>query len=244
MKYVRSNCMPIVSCFLFTLALHSSSVLAQAAMSPEEEAIYKNMVKSAGMDPDAQMAAIEQNKNVQHWANAELIHYHIVGVYQGEANVSSQPGTASGFVDVTDGVEIELDWKLSESKLVGTPHIQNSKSGVKNPHDSEPSCLPPILKGEYEHYDLLGIKDGVSGELELQVKTTYPAVEIVQFCTGSRKPIPAGSETTSEVLVVPSPVMFGMAIPDSDDLSFSPDRKSMIHKDGDWTWTFTPSVKK
>jgi hypothetical protein len=55
---------------------------------------------------------------------------------------------------------------------VGTPRIQNSKSVVTNPHDSEPSCLPPVLKGEYEHYDLLGIKEGLGGALELEVQTT------------------------------------------------------------------------
>lgn len=139
---------------------------------------------------------------------------------------------------------VDLDWKLSESRLLGTPIIQNSKSVVSNPHDSEPSCLPPVLKGEYEHHDLLGIKDGLGGALELQVQTTYPEVEVAQFCTGSRKPIPSGLKTRPEELVVPSPVMFGMALPDSDNLRISPDKKSMLQKQADWTWTFTPSVKE
>jgi hypothetical protein len=38
--------------------------------------------------------------------------------------------------------------------------------------------------------------------------------------------------------------MLGMALPDSDNLSISPDKKSMIQKKAGWTWTFTPSVKK
>lgn len=244
MKYVQSHPLPIILCFLLTLALQSGAALAQTKMSAEDEAIYRNMVKSAGMDPDAQMKAMKQNENAQRWTDAKLIHYHIVGVYQGKPNISSDPGKGSGFADVTDRVEIDLDWKLAESKLAGTPQIQNSKSMLKNPHDSERSCLPPVLKGEYEHYDLLGIKDGLGGTLELQVQTTYPIVEVVQFCTGSRKPIPAGRKTRSEALVVPSPVMFGMALPDSDNLRISPDKKSMIHKKAGWTWTFMPSVKK
>jgi hypothetical protein len=244
MKFVQPKPLAIAWCFLFTLAMQSGSALAQTKMSAEEEAIYRSMVKSAGMNPDMQMGAIKQNENAQRWTDAKLIHYHIVGVYQGKPNITSDPGKGSGFADVTDSVEIDLDWNLSESKPVGSPRIQNSKSTVKNPQDSERSCLPPILKGEYEHYELLGIKEGLGGALELQVKTSYPVVEVVQQCTGSRKPIPSGSKTRSEALVVPSPVMFGMALPDSDKLRISPDKKSMIQKNGGWTWTFTPSVKK
>src|ERR1035437_9493652 len=47
---------------------------------------------------------------------------------------------------------IDLKWKLAESKLVGTPSFQNTKSEVKNLRNGEPSCLPPVLKGEYEHF--------------------------------------------------------------------------------------------
>ncbi len=133
MKYVQSSPMPIALCFLFALALQSGSALAQTKMSAEEEAIYRNMVKSAGMDPDTQMAAIRQNENARRWTDAKVIHYHIVGVYQGKPNITSDPGKGSGFADVADRVAIDLDWKLSESKLVGTPRIQNSKSMVKNP---------------------------------------------------------------------------------------------------------------
>jgi hypothetical protein len=244
MKFVHFNSMSIALCFLFTLALQSSSALAQTKMSAEEEAIYRNMMKNSGMDPDTQLGAITQNENAQRWTDARLIQYHIVGVYEGKPNITSAPGKGSGFADVTDRVEIDLEWKLSELTLVGTPRIQNSKSVVTNPHDSESSCLPPVLKGEYEHYDLLGIKEGPGGALELQVQTTYPVVDVVQFCTGSHKPIPSGRTTRPEALVVPSPVMLGMALPDSDNLSISPDKKSMIQKKAGWTWTFTPSVKK
>lgn len=47
----------------------------------------------------------------------------------------------------------------------------------------ELSCLPPVLKGEYEHYELMAIKEGLGGALELQVQTSYPVVEVAQFCT-------------------------------------------------------------
>src|SRR5690349_15206309 len=107
------------------------------------------------------------------WASADVIRYHIVGVYQARTYIASD---GSGQADVTDGVVMDLTWKLSEAKLVGKPAFQNSKSSVRNVADREPKCLAPILKGDYEHYEVLGIKDGMAGSLELQVRTSYPQV--------------------------------------------------------------------
>lgn len=177
------------------------------------------------------------------WGSVDVVRYHIVGEYQGQPNITSNPGVGSGRADVTDRVVIDLKWKLSESKLVGTPNVENAKSVLKNPRDMEPSCLPPVLKSEYEHYELLGIKDGLGGALELQVQTTYPVVQVAQSCTASPKPVPAGRNVRPEELVVPSPVMLGMPLPDSDNLRISPDKKSLIHKKPGWTWTFTPSTE-
>ena len=123
------------------------------------------------MDMDAMMK----------WGAADVIRYHIVGVLPGQPHLASG---GSGQADVTDGLIVDLTWKLSESKLVGTPTFQNVKSVVKNVADHEPKCLPPVLKGEYEYYDVLSIKEGLTGGLEFQVKTKYPVVEVVQFCTG------------------------------------------------------------
>ena len=176
------------------------------------------------------------------WGSADVISYHIVGVYQAQTNVIGG-ANAIGYADVTDRVVIDLKWKLSESKLVGKPVFQNEKSVVSNLRDYEPKCLPPKLKGEYEHFELLGVKDGLGGALELQVRTTYPAAEVVQFCTGKFKPVPASIKTEPEELVVPSPVMLGMPLPDADNLRIAKDKKSLISKKGGWTWTFTPRIE-
>ncbi len=184
------------------------------------------------MDMDAMMR----------WSSAEVVLYHIVGVYQAQTNVVGGSNWI-GYADVTDRVVIDLKWKLTESKLVGTPSFLNEKSVVKNLRNPEPKCLPPVLKGEYEHYELLGIKDGLAGALELQVRTAFPAAEVAQFCTGSYKSIPASINTRPEDFVVPSPVMMAMPLPDSDDLRVSPDKKSLITKKGGWTWTFTPTLE-
>ncbi len=202
------------------------------------------MVKSSGGDPQTAADARKATDSSRRWTEGKdgIVDYHVVGVYQGRANVS---GDASwiAWVDVTDRVVIDLRWKLAESKLVGTPVIQNGKSDVRNPRNPEPSCLPPVLKGEYEHYELQAVRQGLAGALELQVKTSYPAVDVVQSCTGTRKSIPASSKVRPEELSVPSPVMLGMALPDSDNLRASPDRKSLVVKKAGWTWTFTPTVK-
>lgn len=245
MRTVLSSSTSISLCFLLTLLLPASHAVADQKMSPADEAIYKNMMKSTGVDPTMGMEAVKQNESNRRWTEGSgIVDYHIVGVYQGQPIITSDPGKGSGVADVKDRVVIDLKWKLSESQLVGTPSFKNTKSVLTNPRDLEPSCKPPVLKGEYEHYELLGIKNGLGGALELQVQTNYPVVEVVQFCTGSRKSIPAARKAHVEEMVVPSPVMFGMPLPDSDQLRISPDKKSLVTKKAGWTWTFTPSVKK
>jgi hypothetical protein len=227
-----------------TCVLQPQLAFAQQQMSAEDAAIYKEMVKRAGVNPDPMNDARKANESALTWASAKVVHYHIVGTYQGTPNISSEPGKGSGFADVTDRVVIELDWKLGEAKLAGVPTFENTKSVVTNPHDSEPSCLPPVLKGEYQHFELLGVKDGLGGALEMQVQSVYPAVEVVQFCTGNRKSIAVAVKTRLEELIVPSPVMLTMPLPDSDALRISPDKKSLVVKKAGWTWTYTPSIKK
>jgi hypothetical protein len=175
------------------------------------------------------------------WSRAQIVHYHIVGVYQAQTDVIGDANWI-GYADVKDRVIIDLNWKLSASMFVGTPIIVNEKSTISNLRNYQPGCAPPVLKGEYEHYDLLGMKAGMAGALELQVRTTYPAAEVVQSCTGTHKAVPGNIDVRPEDFVVPSPVMLAMPLPDSDDLSISKDKKSFIVKKNGWTWTFTPSI--
>jgi len=181
------------------------------------------------MDMDAMMK----------WGAADLIRYHIVGVYQGAPIIA---GDGGGIADVTDRVVMDFTWKLSEMKLIGKPTFQNFKSTVTKPRDRDGKCNPPVLKGEFEFYDVLGIKDGLSGSLEIQVKTAYPEVDIPQMCTGKPKAVPAKNDIRLEQFVVVSPVTFGMPLPDSDDLRISTDKKALIAKNDGWTWTYTPSI--
>lgn len=173
------------------------------------------------------------------WGAADLVRYHVVDVHKAQTHVA---GDGSGLADVVDRVVMDFSWKLSESRLVEAPAFQNTKSTAINLHDREASCLSPVLKGEYEHFELLAIKDGPGGALELQVRTSYPVIEVAQSCTASRKAVPAKVDTRSEDFAVPSPVMFAMPLPKSDDLAVSPDKKSFIVKKAGWTWTLTPDI--
>ena len=66
---------------------------------------------------------------------------------------------------------------------------------------------------------------------------------MAQFCTGKNKAVPGSVKKHPEELVMLSPVMLGMPVPESDNLRISKDKKSLIHKQAGWTWTFTPTLE-
>jgi hypothetical protein len=174
------------------------------------------------------------------WSAADVIKYHIVGVYSKKTDVVA--GTDIGYADVTDRVVIDLTWKMSEGKLVGTPTITNEKSTIKNLSNYDPKCNPPTLKGEYEHFTLLSIKDGIPGSAEMQVQRVYPPVNVIQFCSGAPKAVAGKTETTVEEFGVVSPMLFAMPLTDNKEVAISADKKSIIVTRNGWTWTFTPSL--
>ena len=174
------------------------------------------------------------------WASADVIKYHIVGVYSAKTDVVA--GTDIGYADVTDRVVIDLTLKLSEMKLVGTPTIVNEKSSLKNLANYEPKCNPPTLNGEYEHATVLSIKDGLAGSLEMQVQRSYPAAHVIQFCTGAPKAVAAKTETESTEAPVVSPMILAMGATGNKEVTISPDKKSIIVTKKGWTWTLTPTI--
>jgi hypothetical protein len=173
--------------------------------------------------------------------SADVITYRIVGVYSAKTDVVAGSSDV-GYADVTDRVVIDLTWKLSEMKLVGTPTVANEKSGVTNLANFEAKCSPPTLKGEYEHSTVLSIKEGLAGSLDMQVQRSYPAANVIQFCTGAPKAVAAKTETQPEELTVVSPMIFAMPATGNKDVTVSPDEKSIIVKKGGWTWTYTPTA--
>lgn len=176
---------------------------------------------------------------MQRWGNAKVVYYSVEGAYSGPTSMTRVMG---GMADVADHVSMTLEWSLGEAKLLKVTNLRNTPSRVSNLRDREPSCLPPVLNGSYEHATVLDVSTGFGGAIDLKVDRSYPAVGVAQSCTASRKSIPAEKKTSVETLVVPSPMMLAMGVPSSPQLSFSADKKSMIVRKGDWTWTFTPST--
>jgi hypothetical protein len=185
------------------------------------------MVQAQEMDMEAMMK----------WASVDTVKYHIVGDYQNKTQIAL--GQVA-YGDVTDRVVVDLKWRMSESKLVGKPTVVNTKTTVANLRDFEKACLPPVLKGDYEHYDLLNVKEGLGGMLEFQVKTVYPVVEVAQFCTASRKAMPAKVNDRPEQFFLPPATMMGY--PPTKEMGFTADRKSFIVKKEGWVWIITPSL--
>lgn len=177
---------------------------------------------------------------MQRWSSAERIYYSVEGVHSGAVSVTA---TMGGVADVVDRVSMTFEWSLTEAKLLKVTSLRNFPSEVKNLRDREPKCLPPVLNGPFELATILEVVNGLGGAIDMKIETRYPSSGVAQFCTASRKSVPAEVKVDVESMAVPSPVLMAMGAPTSEDLSYSKDGKSMILKKGDWTWTFTPSVK-
>ena len=176
---------------------------------------------------------------MQRWGSAKLVYYSVEGVHSGAASMTA---TMGGVADVVDRVSMTFEWSLTEAKLLKVTSLRNHPSEVKNLRDREPKCLPPVLKGTYELATVLEVVNGLGGAIDLKTERSYPAVDVAQFCTASRKAVPAEKKTSVQAMAVPSPVLMAMGAPATDKLSYSADRKSLVVKDGNWTWTFTPST--
>jgi hypothetical protein len=176
---------------------------------------------------------------MQRWGSAKVIYYAVEGSHAGAASMTA---TMGGMADVVDRVSMSFEWNLGEGKLIKVTSLKNYPSEVTNLRDREPKCLAPVLRGNYEQATVLEVVEGLGGTIELKVERSYPAVDVAQFCTASRKSIPAEKKNSVESIAVPSPMLMAMGMPTSSELSYSADRKSMIVRNGNWTWTFTPST--
>src|SRR4051794_39662911 len=90
------------TCLLVTSLMQPGRVFAQQKLSAEDEAMYREMVKRAGLNTSTASDVKKANEAAQNWGSAKLVRYHIVGMYQGMPNLSSDPGKGSGFASVTD----------------------------------------------------------------------------------------------------------------------------------------------
>jgi signal transduction histidine kinase len=104
-----------------------------------------------------------------------------------------------GVADVVDRVSMSFEWSLTESKLLKLIDLKNYPSEVKNLRDREGKCLPPVLKGTYELATVLEVVNGLGGALDVKIERSYPAVDVAQFCTASRKSVAAEKKINVQI---------------------------------------------
>ena len=226
----------LVSCLA---VLGAANVAHAQELTPEQQALFDQMVRNAGGDPAALKAAQAQAKANAQWN--DVVRYSAIGVYRERTNVSSDQNWLA-YADVSDRIEMQFDWKMSDAQLLGTPTIQNHKATLANPRNPEAKCAPPTVNGPFE-YDLKSVEQGIGANLRIHVQTSYPPVQVHQFCTGAMKSIPAKQRTQPQEFMVPPPTMLSMSLPAGGTVTRSSDGKSLILKNDGWTWTFTPRNK-
>ncbi len=202
-----------------TLAL-AAAVLAAAAIAHAQQ-------------PDADAIA--------RWTAAKVVHYHMTGVYDGPAVIAyNEP---AGQATVTDRVEIDLDWDVKASTIIGEPKIVNAASEVRELRNVHSSCPPPVPNGPYDHFDLKTIATS-RGALELNGIRSFPSIRVVSGCQGVEEPrtVRPWEQEVVERMVVPSPLMLVAPAHSVPNLTVSEDKASFTIKGGAWTWTYTPTV--
>lgn len=222
---------------LVALALSSPGHAQQ--LTPEQQAVFDDMIRKAGGDPEMVNAARAQAQVAAQYG--DVVRYSVTGVYQGRTNVSADANWMA-FADVGDRVSMQFDWQVSEVKLLGEVAIQNHTATLANPRNPEAKCAPPTISGPFE-YDLRTVDQGIGGTLRLHVQTRAPAVQVHQFCTGALKHIAARNSLGFIEFMVPPPTMLGMQLPATGPITRSSDGKSLVHQKDGWRWTFTPRSK-
>lgn len=182
-----------------------------------------------------------QDSAIAKWATAKVVHYRMVGVYDGTAVIAYRE--PAGSATVTDRVEIELDWDLKANAIVGEPKITNAAADVRELRNTHASCPAPTPLGPYDHLDLKTV--GTSGgALELKGVRVFPSIKVVSGCQGVQEPrtVQPWEQDVAERMVVPSPLMLAAPAGSDPNLTVSADKASFTIKSGTWTWTYTPTL--
>jgi hypothetical protein len=178
---------------------------------------------------------------IARWTAAKVVHYRMVGVYDGPAVIAYRE--PAGQATVTDRVEIELDWDVKANAIVGEPKIVNAATEVRELRNTHASCPAPTPQGSYDHLDLKAVGTA-GGALELKGVRVFPAVAVVSGCQGVQEPrtVRAWEQEVVERMVVPSPLMLAAPAGSDPNLTVSADKASFTIRSGAWTWTYTPTL--
>lgn len=201
-------------------------------------ALAAGLLTFAALTPAA--AQIDQAV-IMKWMDAKIIHYAVVGDYAGEDLVVNA-GT-NGYAPVTDHVEIDFNYDVTEGKLVGKPKFVDSKTVITGAlRNGADGCRAPTISGDYEHSTIESLTEGYGGQLAMMVRRDYPSAQMPVACTGGNESVAAHATTDQEDFIVPGIMMLAMKDAlTGDDLRVSKDGKSFIVKKAGWTYVYTPS---
>jgi hypothetical protein len=179
---------------------------------------------------------------LQKWMTVTVVHYAVTGEFSASAMVVNE-GT-NGIAQVGDRVEIGFDYDQTTATLVGEPTIKNFPSTLSPLRNGAEGCTAPTLHGPYEHFTLISLKEGLSGQLEMTAQRDYPAADMPRVCTGGAEAVPARSVTEVESFTVPGVMILAMPLDSTGSLIVSVDRATMMQVNGGWTWTYTPTPSR
>jgi len=185
-------------------------------------------------------ASAQMNRAVMlEWRGVQVVHYSVAGDDDGEAHVV-QAGTG-GIAPVRDHVEIAFDYDITKGTLVGSATFKDATTKMGALRNGAKGCRPPTISGTYEHSTIESLKQGLSGQLAMMVRTDYPAAQMTVACTGGNQAVAPRSETQQEDFIVPGIMMLAMGDTLTGDLTVSKDAKSFIVKRAGWTYIYTPA---
>jgi len=192
----------------------------------------------------AMLVAAPANAQMNHavmleWSGVQVVHYSVVGDYEGEALVVNA-GT-SGFAPVKDHVEIAFDYDMTKGTLVGPAKFKDAATQMGALRNGAKGCRPPTISSPYEHSTIESLQDGLSGQLAMMVRTDYPAAQMTVACTGGNQAVAAHTDLQHEDFFVPGIMMLAMGDALTGDVTVSKDASFFIVKRGGWTYIYTPS---
>jgi hypothetical protein len=184
------------------------------------------------------------------WTEVAVVRWRVVGEFTGEAVIlSGKQFTRSA--QVTDRVELEFDWDLTEMKAVGKPVLRNfpTKVGAFTPGPTTfGSCPAPRVEGTFELLTAVAVKEAMFAPA-IEAKRDqpggaipYPGPHATGTCGDAWDAAAPKSEVTTKGLPIPPPMV--LAMPPTKGIDITPDRKSIIVKSEGWVWTATPTPVK
>ena len=186
------------------------------------------------------------------WTAATVVHYKIVGEFKGKTTILKGKNLSRD-ADVTDRVEIEVDWDQMAYALVRPAVIRNTPTVVgaidaakfmlmKGP------CPPPRVDSPPEYVTVTAVSALSSVLMMEQTRKLAGGAlpnngEMANAKCGEEWDRAAPVSTTMKEGLTLPPAM-AIVMPAMAGMKATPDGKSLVIQTKGWTWTYTPTIVK